>query len=60
MNEKIFLFGAGKMAEGYTDFLEYLQIKIEGYLDNDNSRWDTYFRGRKIYSPDILKNIQNR
>ena len=38
MNEKIFLFGAGKMAEGYTDFLEYLQIKIEGYLDNDNSR----------------------
>ena len=59
MNEKIFLFGAGKMAEGYTDFLEYLQIKIEGYLDNDNSRWDTYFRGRKIYSPDILKNIQN-
>lgn len=59
MNEKIFLFGAGKMAEGYTDFLEYLQIKIEGYFDNDNSRWDTYFRGRKIYSPDILKNIQN-
>lgn len=55
LNEKLFLFGTGKISEKYTEILRQLSVEIYGYIDNDSSRWETYYLDRKIYAPDMLK-----
>lgn len=52
---KLFLFGAGKIAERFTTILSQLSVEIYGYVDNNPSRWGSDFLNAKVYSPDILK-----
>lgn len=46
----IYIFGARKT------FIQSLseKYKIIGFIDNDETKWETTFEGYKIYSPDIL------
>ena len=55
VDRKLFLFGIGKIAERYTEFLRQLPVEIYGYVDNDINRCGTFFYDRKIYAPEILK-----
>lgn len=59
MQEKLFLFGTGKIATKYTLFFNRLSIDIEGYIDNDQNKWGTGFFGKKIYEPNILQKVNN-
>lgn len=59
LNEKLFLFGAGKIAERYTKILRQQTVEIYGYIDNDSEKWGTYFFDRKIYNPNILNEDEN-
>lgn len=52
--EKLFLFGTGKISKQYTQVIKHMPIDIEGYVDNDRSKWGTQFCDRKIYAPDML------
>lgn len=52
--EKLFLFGTGKVSKKYTQVLRQLPVEIEGYIDNDKSKWGTEWYNKKICSPDVL------
>lgn len=52
--EKLFLFGTGKISKKYTQVLKQLPVEIEGYIDNDESKWGIGWLDKKIYSPDVL------
>lgn len=58
MNKKIILFGTGKISKTYTEILNRFSIKIKGYVDNDPKKWGTYFWGKQIHNPNILKNLK--
>lgn len=57
MEEKLFLFGTGKISKSYTEILCQMSIEIYGYIDNDINKWGTEFYGKKIFNPNILKSI---
>ncbi len=57
--EKLFLFGTGKIAKKYTQVLKQLPVEIEGYVDNNKSKWGTRFFDKKICSPDALGQALN-
>lgn len=59
MSEKIFLFGAGNISNNYTKILEQLPIEVYGYIDNDAHKWGGFLRGKKIYPPEILNQIED-
>lgn len=56
---KILIFGTGKKAEQimqqYANFEEY--IEVVGFLDNDEIKQDTFFFGKKVFSPSEIKKI---
>lgn len=52
--KKLFLFGTGKISKKYTQILKQLPVEIEGYIDNDESKWGTGWFEKKICSPDVL------
>lgn len=56
---KIVLFGAGEISRHYTQILNQFEIDIWGYIDNNADRWGTLFSGKKIYAPDILKELND-
>jgi len=57
--EKLFLFGTGKVSKKYTQIIDQLPIEIEGYIDNDRSKWGTWFLNKRIYSPTVLNQTEN-
>lgn len=57
MQEKLFLFGTGKISTKYTILFNRMSVDIEGYIDNDQNKWGTEFQGKRVYSPDILYQI---
>lgn len=59
MDSQLILFGTGEVSRYYTQILQQLFIKIEGYVDNDRSKWGMDFLGKKIEAPNILKKIDN-
>ena len=58
-DKKIFLFGAGRYAEKFIAMYRK-DYDIEAVLDNNPSRWDTEWNGYKIYSPQILYELEPR
>lgn len=57
--EKLFLFGTGKISKKYTQVISQLPVEIEGYVDNDRSKWGTQFLDKRIYSPTVLNQATN-
>lgn len=53
-----YIWGTGKKAQQVNESckLELGSINILGYIDNDIKKEGTVFWGKKIYSPDVLKN----
>ena len=37
--ERLFLFGTGKLSDKYTECLEQVLVKIDGYIDNNEDKW---------------------
>lgn len=51
----IIIFGTGVWGEICCEKLMSVGIEILCFADNDTSKWDTYFQGIKIISPDKLQ-----
>ncbi len=52
-NKKIYVFGTGKSTENILSILS--TIEIEAFIDNNNKKWNTQYKGREVLSPNELK-----
>ncbi len=56
---KTIIFGAGKDGDKCLDFLHSINVSVDAYIDNDETRWYTELRGVDIFSVDYLCTITN-
>lgn len=54
---KIYFWGAGKIGLRSLGYAEEIGILPDGFIDSDSSRWGNSAGGIKIYSPDIINNV---
>lgn len=54
MQDGIVIFGASSGGRKVAETFESFNIPYVCFLDNDTKKWDTYFHGKKIYSPQFL------
>ena len=55
---RLIVWGTGNTASLYLQGLSRLEnegIVIEGFCDNDSSKWGNLFGGKKVYSPNMIK-----
>lgn len=57
-NKKYYIWGTGKIAQRMYRNYGYIMEKLDirGYIDNDMAIWGSLFGGKRVYSPNILKN----
>lgn len=53
--EDCILFGSGKQGKECAKLMKIFNIKIECFVDNDNSKWGQDAEGFPIKNPEILK-----
>lgn len=58
-DKKIYLFGAGRYAEKFIAMYRR-DYEIEAVIDNNRVKWGTELEGYKIYSPQILYDLEPR
>ncbi|WP_234119788.1 glycosyltransferase [Clostridium hydrogenum] len=56
-NKKIIIFGASKAGERAYEMLKSFGFNVIFFLDNNTKKFETTFLGKKIKSPDILKEL---
>lgn len=58
----IFIWGTGVRAKELNEMnkCELELLDIVGYIDNDRKKWGDIFYGKKIYSPEILRENGNK
>lgn len=56
---RVFFFGTGDMAESLLDIIENIppSVNILGYIDNDSRKWGSTFKGKRVYSPNIVNDL---
>ena len=59
-NEKIILFGTGKLLSKYEELCDNLNIGVLCYADNNRSKWGTCINRKKVISPNELTRFDNR
>lgn len=59
-DEKIVLFGAGKLLPRYENLLNDLNIGFYCYTDNDKSKWGTFLHEKKVIPPSDLARFKNK
>lgn len=52
--KKIVLFGTGAYAKKYKTILDYLQLEIAYFVDNDNKKWGQFLYQKEIVNPNKL------
>ena len=58
----LFVWGTGNTASLYLEGLDRLKkegIVIEGYCDNNPTKWGTDFGGKRVFRPDELKDFED-
>lgn len=55
--KNIVLFGAGVYAKKYKSLLDFLGIEFHFFTDNDKSKIGTELYGRKVISPETLRDL---
>ena len=53
MKPKVFIFGAGESGKSASLHV-YSNCEILGFIDNNSSKWNENFQGKKVYDPSIL------
>lgn len=59
--KKILVFGTGQKTKDWiTLYLKkvFCAVEIVGYIDNNENKWNTEFLGKKVYSPNEIKNLE--
>lgn len=53
----VYIWGTGKRARELNEFYAYelKYVDVAGYIDNDERNWGKEFFGKKIFSPEILR-----
>lgn len=54
---KVIVFGTGNLSKLLIQFLDYHNVEIITYLDNDESKWETYINNISVKNPDDLVKI---
>ena len=54
---KYYIWGTGKIAKQMNREYGYIlgRLEIKGYIDNNKILWGKEFEGKKIYSPNVLR-----
>ena len=61
LNKKdIYMFGTSKIATMIISFLQKEGVVLSGIVDNDKRRHGFIVENLKVYSPDILKNYNEK
>lgn len=57
----IIVWGTGNTASLYLEGIHRIELNdlIKGYADNNEAKWGKTFDGKKIYSPDEIKQMEN-
>lgn len=50
----LFIFGAGELG---VKLKQSINCEIEGFIDNNSSKWNTKIEGIQVFSPDVIKNF---
>lgn len=58
--EKILVFGTGEFSNKVVNSLKELKINVQCFIDNDVTKWGTIRDGKKIKSPEVLKNEKSK
>ncbi len=59
-DKKIYFFGAGIVGKRLKQFADEIKfIKIDGFIDNNEKLWGSYYNEIPIYSPEILQSHKN-
>lgn len=56
---RVFFFGTGKLADFLLNTIGKIPPAIEvlGYIDNDSRKWGETFKGKLIYSPNVVDRV---
>lgn len=56
-SKEIVVFGAGETAKNY---VQEFKLDVKYFVDNDSAKWNGFFQGKKIYSPQKLLNDKGK
>lgn len=56
---QLFVFGTSKLAEDVSAELNYYNVKIQNYLDNNKNKWGTYFNNIEVLDPNEILKAKN-
>lgn len=59
MSNPLVLFGAGERGRWSLDHTQDMNIEIECFVDADPTLWGTNYKGKEIYSPEHLRNLNH-
>lgn len=52
---EVYIFGTGALGKAVYENLDKYQNKVIGFIDNDQTKWESYLYTLKILSPEILR-----
>lgn len=58
----LYIWGTGNTSDLYQEGLKRIEnegIIIKGYFDNNSSKWNTEYNGKKVLAPDAAKELNN-
>lgn len=55
-NSNIYIFGAGGLGKAFYSNLFNHSVKVIGFIDNDQKKWESKLFDKVIFSPEILNN----
>lgn len=55
----VVIFGAGNCGRELLTILEESGVPVRFFVDNDENKWGLEFHGIRIYSPEILRNLNS-
>lgn len=53
-NRKVYVYGVGGLLEVYYNLFEYENFEISGFIDSDENKVNTYYKGKKINNKTYL------
>lgn len=54
----VIVFGTGKLSETVIGFLNYKNVYIKCYCDNDGDKWGGYYKHKIVIKPQDIKNVK--
>ncbi|MDI3546992.1 MAG: hypothetical protein PWR10_644 [Halanaerobiales bacterium] len=59
-NNEVYVWGAGSMGQNLLYALNINNLNIKGFIDSDKKKQDTIIKGKKVFSPELLKETEKK